>query len=297
MAPNTPIFVSYSHADKLWLDELRLVLAPLIRDERIADFWDDTQIAPGVEWEGEIEQSIRAANVAVLLVSASFLASRFCMEVELPGILRRAEENALRIIWVAVGYSLVQQTPLWRFQAANDPNIPLDSLDQPQRMKEWVKIAETIKNALAVSAVAATLGVIDESYNLVRSVVAGPAVPPEQHPVAQHSPSEDKIEFTAHQSTVTISSEDMSVLDKDSVEFIQMHEDSMRQIFDRIKKIYPSRILPSGDKDEDVYEQLRKLAGPMCQDMNEILNFLSGMGKPLEDHYPRYRALCRELAG
>jgi len=49
--------------------------------------------------------------------------------------------------------------------------------------------------------------------------------------------------------------------------------------------------------DEDVYKQLRKLARPMCQDMNEILNFLSGMGKPLEDHYPRYRALCHELAG
>jgi len=242
-----------------------------------------------------IEAQLRTANVGVLLVSSSFFASNFIADVELPVILKRAEQNTLRLLWIAVSHSLVAETPLYKFQAANDPGRPIDMMDRPQRMKAWVKIAETIKDASGISAIAGALGVVDESYNLIRSVVLGPAAPPAQHPVAEYSAKSDTVAFTAHGTTVTITAADMEQLDKESLELIQMYEDSMQQQFDRIRKIYPFRILPSGEVDTTVEVQLRNLARPMCADLDNILNFLAGMGKALHDHYHRYRMLCAQL--
>jgi hypothetical protein len=294
MSAPVRVFVSYSHADRDWLNELKLVLTPLIRAERIA-FWEDTAIPAGTKWKAEIETQLHTTNVAVLLVSASFLASDFIDRVELPVILQRANKNELRLLWIAVGYSLVAETPLSGFQAVNDPSRPLDTLDRPQRMAAWVKIGETIKDAVGVSSVAGALGTIDESYNLVRSVVLGPATSPESHPIAQYSASNDTVAFTAYGTTVTVTADDMARLDKDSLELIQMYEDSMQQRFDRIKKLYPSRVLPSGDIDTEVDRQLRSLAKPMCEDLDNIINFLASMGKYLHDHYHKYRQLCGQL--
>src|ERR1700761_5734231 len=224
MSAPTRIFVSYSHKDSRWVNERKLVLAPLIRDERIA-LWDDDEISAGMQWRGEIEAQLRTANVGVLLVSANFLASQFISDVELPVILKRAEQNTLRLLWVAVSPALVSQTPLTKFQAVNDPNQPIDMLDKPQRMKAWVKIAEAIKDASGISAIAGALGAIDDSYNLLRSVVLGPGTPPAQHPVAQYSAQSDTVAFTAHELTGTITAADMERLDKESLALIQMYED------------------------------------------------------------------------
>ena len=71
-----------------------------------------------------------------------------------------------------------------------------------------------------------------------------------------------------------------------------MYEDSMQERFDRIKKVYPSRILPNGDVDSDVDRQLRNLAKPMCEDLKHIVDFLASMGKHLHDHYQKYYQLC-----
>ena len=288
------VFVSYSHSDQKWLEELKVVLAPLIRGERLI-FWDGTGISAGANWEAEIDTQLRTPTVAILLVSADFLASNFIVSKELPVIYERAEKNTLRLLWIAVGHSLVSQTPLWRIQALNDPTRPLETLPRPQRMEAWVKIGEAIKNSVGVSAVAGALGAIDDSYNLVRSVVLRAQTKSEPHPVAQYTASDDTVAFAAYGTTVTITADDMKVLDKDSLELIQMYEDSMQQRFDRIKKLYPSRVLPNGDLDDAVDRQLRNLAKPMCEDLNNIVDFLAGMGKHLHDHYHKYRQLCSQL--
>jgi hypothetical protein len=85
------------------------------------------------------------------------------------------------------------------------------------------------------------------------------------------------VAFTAVGTTVTVTAADMQQLDKDSLELTQMHEDSMQQRFDRIKKLYPSRVLPKGGIDGDVERPLRNLAKPMCEDLDNIINVLAGM--------------------
>src|SRR2546425_10101985 len=84
------VFVSYSHKDQRWLDRLHVHLKPLER-QGLVELWDDTRIAAGTIWRSEIKQAIDTAQVAVLLISADFLASDFIAADELPPLLRRAE--------------------------------------------------------------------------------------------------------------------------------------------------------------------------------------------------------------
>lgn len=127
------VFVSYSHKDNEWLDKLRTVLAPDIRNDRV-DYWDDRELQPGDPWYAKIIDGISAARVAVLLVSPNFLASRFIMEEEVPRILK-AVDDGLTIIWIPIFGTFYgpgappQIKPLTDVQAAFDAGKPLVEQD------------------------------------------------------------------------------------------------------------------------------------------------------------------------
>ena len=148
----TQIFVSYSHADAEWLTRLQVHLKPLERAGTI-EWWDDTQILPGMAWRDEIEKALNAAAIGVLLVSADFLASDFIANHELPPLLAAAQDRGLMILSLIVGPSQFQNTPeLSRFQAVNDPAQPLIGLPKAEQETVLLKLANRIQ-ALAGSAI------------------------------------------------------------------------------------------------------------------------------------------------
>lgn len=141
------VFISYSHADSKWLARISTMLTPLVRSDRIS-VWDDTVIKPGAKWGPEIKRAIASARVALLLVSPSFLASRFILDDELPPILNAAEEKGLVIVWALVSACLYKKTAIAEYQAAHPIAKPLDSLPPPKRNQALLAIAETIGAAL-----------------------------------------------------------------------------------------------------------------------------------------------------
>jgi hypothetical protein len=65
---------------------------------RNLDPWDDGRIKPGIEWLSEILSAIENARVAILLVSADFLASKFIGRKEVPRLLERRKSEGLKVL-------------------------------------------------------------------------------------------------------------------------------------------------------------------------------------------------------
>jgi hypothetical protein len=65
------IFCCYAREDQLLLDKLKTHLLPLQRQGLIS-VWNDTDICPGSNWEGEIEKHLNTAQIILFLVSPDF---------------------------------------------------------------------------------------------------------------------------------------------------------------------------------------------------------------------------------
>lgn len=129
------------------MDELRVHLAPL--SQRF-DFgvWSDMNIAGGDSWEAEIDAAIRKASIALVLVSADYLASKWISNRELPRLLERVEKDEIRIIPVILRPSAWAHTPLAYFQAFPRDGKPLSTLSLAERDRAWVELYKVLEAEL-----------------------------------------------------------------------------------------------------------------------------------------------------
>ena len=141
------VFISYSHTDAEYLKRLRVHLAPYEREHKV-DVWDDTRITPGARWKEEIEQAMNAAKVAILLVSADFMASEFIAKDELPPLLEAAEQEGTLIVPVILSPCAFHRSKITRYQALNKPSEPLIRMPRWQQEEIWAKLAEQAADVL-----------------------------------------------------------------------------------------------------------------------------------------------------
>jgi len=142
------VFISYSHKDHRQLMRLRAHLAPLEREYGL-EVWDDQQIKVGSRWRDEIERALERASVAVLLVSADFLASEFIVTNELPAILSRQHKLGLSVMPLIIKpCRFGKDKALSAFQAVNDPARPVSDLSASKQEAFYAKIAADIEGRL-----------------------------------------------------------------------------------------------------------------------------------------------------
>lgn len=138
------VFISYSHADRRWLDRLLQHLRPLVRDGHIKVF-SDKDIGFGEDWRSKLQAALESARVAILLISSDFLASDFIADHELPPLLAAAADKGTTIIPVNVASSLFEMTPsLTRFQAANPASRPLAAMRRSEADKVLADLARQV---------------------------------------------------------------------------------------------------------------------------------------------------------
>jgi hypothetical protein len=146
----TRVFISYSHADAMWLQELQKHLQPL--EHAGLTIWADTRLTPGTLWREELHAALAESKVAILLVSADYLASDFIVTEELPTLLRAAEQDGITILPVIIGPSRFEQIEgLARFQAVNDPHMPLSRLRSGAREQVLDRVARAVEEALTIT--------------------------------------------------------------------------------------------------------------------------------------------------
>ena len=143
------VFVSYSHVDEKWLQRLQPHFESLRLEHPSFELWDDTRIQPGADWRQDIRTALASARVAVLLVSKSFLASKFIQNEELPQLLSSAQGGGTLLLAVLLSPSRFEHVDaLARFQTVNPPSKTLAEMSGPERDRVFVKLTERIAGAL-----------------------------------------------------------------------------------------------------------------------------------------------------
>jgi len=110
------IFYCYAHEDHLLRDKLDKHLSPLKRLGRIID-WCDREIRPGTNWEQEIDIHLNDADVILLLISPSFIASDYCYSVEMQRVIARHQTENLPVLPVILCPVHWEETILGSLQA------------------------------------------------------------------------------------------------------------------------------------------------------------------------------------
>ena len=100
-AKNPVVFVSYSHKDQNWLDLLRPHLEQLER-VGVLEVWHDLKLTGGQHWYQEIQHVLARTRYALLLITADFLNSKFCMDEEVKYLLQQERRGQLTIIPILI---------------------------------------------------------------------------------------------------------------------------------------------------------------------------------------------------
>jgi tetratricopeptide (TPR) repeat protein len=147
------IFISYSHKDESWKDRIVIHLGVLAQ-EGLLDTWDDRRICGGADWKQEIEDALKKASAAVLLVSADFLTSKFILGEEVPKLLERREKEGLRIFPVIIRPCAWKQVKwLSRMNLRPKDGKPLMGGSEFQIETDLAAIAEEIAGIVGHSSV------------------------------------------------------------------------------------------------------------------------------------------------
>jgi internalin A len=95
------IFISYSHKDERYRAQLETHLTHL-KNLGIISFWHDRMILPSREWESEIDENLRNADIVIMLISPDFMASDYCMGKEVRYAMDRHHSSTAQILPILV---------------------------------------------------------------------------------------------------------------------------------------------------------------------------------------------------
>jgi hypothetical protein len=132
---------SYSHKDEKLRDQLETHLR-LLQRNGIIKTWHDRKIMPGDKWVGVIDENFKRADLILLLVSADFLASDYCYEIEMKNALDREAKGEARVVPIILHECLWKKALFGKLQALPKDGKPVSNWGK--RDQAWINVAEGI---------------------------------------------------------------------------------------------------------------------------------------------------------
>jgi len=140
------VFISYAHKD----ERFRLELEPhlkLLQRQRLIATWHDRLIKPGTEWADVIDANLEHAKIILLLVSADFIASDYCWEIEMQRALERHEKGEARVIPVIIRDCKWDTAQFAKLQALPEKGKAVDLWRKKDQA--WRSVADGIEKVAA----------------------------------------------------------------------------------------------------------------------------------------------------
>ena len=139
------LFYSYSHKDEPLRNQLDTHLKILQRQKLIHP-WHDRCIPAGKDWAKEIDDNLKRADIILLLISADFIASDYCYEIELKQAMERHQANKARVIPIILRHADWSNTPFSNLQAFPTNAKPITSWSD--RDEAWLNVETTIRETV-----------------------------------------------------------------------------------------------------------------------------------------------------
>ena len=149
-APTPPasieVFYAYAHEDEELVKELQKHLS-ILKWQGVIREWYDREITAGTDWKGQLDQHLNSSGIILLLVSADFLASKYCYDVEMRRALERHDQGEARVIPVLLrmvdGW---QGAPFGKLQSLPTDGKPVTSWKICD--EAFADVARGIRNAI-----------------------------------------------------------------------------------------------------------------------------------------------------
>src|SRR4030095_845839 len=104
-----------------------------LEDEGLIVVWHDRKITGGREWAGAIDDALRSADIVLLLISADFLDSDYCNDVELTEAIRRHDAAQARVVPVILRSCDWKHSRFARFNALPPDGEPVVEATHPDQ--------------------------------------------------------------------------------------------------------------------------------------------------------------------
>ena len=140
------LFISYSHKDERFRDELRSALTAYERKGELA-VWDDTRIVPGQKWEAEILGKLERASIIVFLLSNDFIRSDYCMQKEMQRALERDAAGECAIVPIVVRACRFEKLEVGQVQAILPKAKPIKQ--HKDRDAAWLDVTKQLDRVIA----------------------------------------------------------------------------------------------------------------------------------------------------
>jgi hypothetical protein len=140
------LFISYTHHDADLMGELRAHLRPLERAGVVTP-WFDGYLIPGDEFDRKVREALAETDFIAALVTARFLDSDYCMDVEMEEAIRRHQLGSARVV------PIIAKPCRWKLTSLSDllatPTDGKAVTTWANQDQAWDIVAQAIERAAA----------------------------------------------------------------------------------------------------------------------------------------------------